>query len=314
MPFDRFLKQYPWVLTAALVALGAVFTARALSAALAMSWTGGPEAPQAASIQPGKGQEVTGTVHTTSGQAILDRNPFDSVTGPIRDVPPDPTGSGALDDSDPMSAPQCDGVRLVSSVQSSDPDWSLAAMAQGEGSKPSIARRGEELFGKKVHYIGWDRVWLSSGSSLCQISMFSPKDAPRPAVAAPVVAAAPVAGGLDPAIAGGIKKISANEFEVARSAVDKILENQADLMKEARIVPETQDGKVVGVKLFGIRPGKILSSIGLQNGDRMDAINGFEIGSPEKALEAYARLRTAEKIQLKVNRGGQNMTIDYSVK
>lgn len=311
MPFDRFLKQYPWVLTASLVGVGAVFTARSLSAALAMSWTN-TSPVQAASLSGTslKSTETPASVHATSGQAVLDRNPFDSVTGPIRELPP---SEGVLDDSDPMSAPRCEGMRLVSSVHSPDPAWSLAVLGQGDA-KPTIGHRGTELFGKTIHYISWDRVWLRSGSSLCQVVMFGAQDAPRAAAPAPVVSVAPGAGGLDPAISGGIKKLSGTEYEVARSAVDKILENQADLMKEARIVPETVDGKVVGVKLFGIRPGKILSSIGLQNGDRLDSINGFDIGSPEKALEAYARLRTADKIQVKVNRGGQAVTMDYSVK
>ncbi len=310
MPFDRFLKQYPWVITATLVGVGAAFTARGLSAALAVGLTNaGPAQAAALSALAPKAGESLATVHATSGQAVLDRNPFDSVTGPIRELPP---SEGVLDDSDPMSAPKCDGLRLVSAVYSPDPAWSLAALAQGDV-KPFIARRGTEVFGKKVHYINWDRVWLSGGSSLCQVVMFGAQE-PGRAAPVPMVAATAVPGGLDPAISGGIKKLSGTEFEVARSAVDKILENQADLMKEARIVPETVDGKVVGVKLFGIRPGKILSSIGLQNGDRLDSINGFDIGSPEKALEAYARLRTAEKIQVKVNRGGQAVVIDYAVK
>ncbi len=40
---------------------------------------------------------------------------------------------------------------------------------------------------------------------------------------------------------------------IDRSVVDKILENQAELMRSARIVPEQKDGKVVGVRLFGIQ-------------------------------------------------------------
>ena len=86
--------------------------------------------------------------------------------------------------------------------------------------------------------------------------------------------------------------------------VDKILENQAELMRSARIVPEQKDGKVVGVRMFGIRPDTLLGTLGLQNGDRLETINGFNMASPEKALEAYARLRTAGNLNVKVNRRG----------
>ena len=71
---------------------------------------------------------------------------------------------------------------------------------------------------------------------------------------------------------------------------------------------------VVGVRLFGIRPDTLLGSIGLENGDRLETINGFKMSSPEKALEAYTRLRAADGLTLQVDRGGKPMTIDIKFK
>ena len=65
--------------------------------------------------------------------------------------------------------------------------------------------------------------------------------------------------------------------------------------------------------LFGIRPDTLLGKLGLQNGDRLEAINGFEMASPEKALEAYARLRTADSLAVKVTRRGAPVTIDFKI-
>jgi general secretion pathway protein C len=115
-------------------------------------------------------------------------------------------------------------------------------------------------------------------------------------------------------IASKIHKISDTEFDIDRSVVDKILENQAELMKSARIVPETKDGKVLGIRLFGIRPETLLGTLGLQNGDRLESINGFNMGSPEKALEAYARLRTASQLDVTVNRRGAPVSIVHHIK
>jgi general secretion pathway protein C len=52
----------------------------------------------------------------------------------------------------------------------------------------------------------------------------------------------------------------------------------------------------------------------MQNGDRLQTINGFEMASPEKALEAYARLRTADKLTISLNRGGKAMNLDYDIR
>ena len=115
-------------------------------------------------------------------------------------------------------------------------------------------------------------------------------------------------------LAKGISKKSATEFDVDRGVVDKILENQAELMRQARIVPEQENGKVVGIRLVNFRPDSLLGTLGMESGDRLEKINGFDMTSPEKALEAYARLRTADHLTVSVNRKGQETNLDYNIK
>lgn len=258
------------------------------------------------------------TSRTTSADVILSRNPFDHVTGALNAPPPvEAQPAAALDTSDPMNAPRCDGVKVLVITASSDPDWSFAALTSGSDPKSQLRRRGGEIGGKTVHFIGWDRVWLQTGSTLCQIGLFQGgPEAPKPVAAQPTTPAPTTGGpsGVDPAIKNGIVRVSATEFNVDRGVVDKILENQADLMRQARIVPEQENGKVVGIRLFGVRPDTLLGTLGMENGDRLQSINGFDIASPEKALEAYARLRTADKLNISLNRRGQAMNLDYNIK
>ena len=208
-------------------------------------------------------------------------------------------------------------MKVLIIAASADPEWSFATFS--DGGKSVMRRRGGEVSGKQVHFVGWDRVWLQNGASLCQASLFNqPEVTPKATAAPPPVADAGPPGkgakALDPDMAKGIQKISANEFNIDRGVVDKILENQAELMRQARIVPEQENGKTVGIRMFGIRPDTLLGTLGMENGDRLQTINGFDMASPEKALEAYARLRTAEKLTISLNRRGQNMNIDYNIK
>jgi general secretion pathway protein C len=220
-------------------------------------------------------------------------------------------------------------MQVLIVTESTDPLWSVAAL-QGPGEPhPRMRRVGDEIAGKKVAFIGFNpkentpAVWIEGGSTLCQAMLFrtQPAVAAAPATPAATPAAAPEppkpTGGppaLDPAIASKIHKVSDTEFNIDRSVVDQILENQAELMKSARIVPEQKDGKVVGVRMFGIRPDTLLGQLGLQNGDRLETLNGFNMASPEKALEAYARLRTASALNVKVNRRGAPVSIDLHIK
>jgi general secretion pathway protein C len=330
LALDALLKRYFLGVVLALVAVAAYFQAAGATQLIGSAITAPVSSTTPALLSPG-GSRITPQPEAKSGEPIIDRNPFDSVTGPLHPPPPDavlPTPSGP-DLTDPLSSPPCDGIQVLIVTESTDPTWSVAAL-QGPGEPhPRMRRVGDDVAGKKVAFIGFNpkestpSVWLEGGSQLCQAMLFrtQPPVGAAPAPAAPV--ASPEAPPPPPTkgppavpadIASKIQKVSDTEFNIDRSVVDKILENQAELMRSARIVPEQKDGKVVGVRLFGIRPDTLLGTLGLQNGDRLETINGFNMASPEKALEAYARLRTASALNVKVNRRGSPVSVDYHIK
>ncbi len=112
---------------------------------------------------------------------------------------------------------------------------------------------------------------------------------------------------------GKIRKTGEHEFEVDRSAVDALMANPADLMK-TRVVPEKEGDRVVGLKLYGIRPNSLLGALGIENGDRLSSINGFEMNDPQKMLEAYSKLMRAEHLSANVVRNGKPMSLEFSIK
>ena len=103
------------------------------------------------------------------------------------------------------------------------------------------------------------------------------------------------------------------ERKLAREDVDKVLANQGSLMKAARVIPHEEDGRVVGVRLYGIRRTSLLGRLGVRNGDMLRTINGFDMTSPDSALEAYTTLRSADKLTLALKRQNKDMTIDYNI-
>jgi general secretion pathway protein C len=258
-----------------------------------------------------------------NGSIILSRNPFDSEAGPLDGTAvsmPDgglPKADTPIASGDPYDDPSCEFGRVVLISAAEDPAWSFAAI-QTSGGGPMLRRLGDEVSGYAVHYVSWDRVWFKSGTSRCQLKLGDKAKAG----AAPAAAGAPA----DPAAKGGrggrtlpadmaakIHKVSDTEFNIERSLVDEILENQAQLMRSARIVPEKDGDKSTGVRLFGIRKGSLLSELGLQNSDKLVSINDFDISDPQKALEAYGRLRQADRLKVNVVRNGAPMAIDFNI-
>ncbi|MRG93949.1 type II secretion system protein GspC [Polyangium spumosum] len=323
MGLDAILKRYFPAIICLLIASAAYFQASGMgelvagSVLLDPSSMPPPPPPKGGLPHSGAGQE-----RSVNAGPILSRNPFDSVTGPLDGKPldlPDAPDAPAPDSSDPYSDPVCDVGKVLLITQSEDPDWSFAAIAGSDG-KAQLRRRGDDVGGHEVYWIGWDRVWLMSGSSRCQMQVHG--EVPQKLASAPKAAEtkpkpAPKRRGakaVPKEIADKIHKVSETQFDVERSVVDQILENQAELMRSARIVPEKEGDKVVGIRLFGVRPESLLGTLGLENGDRLQSINGFEMADPQKALEAYARLRSADKLQVSVNRRGKPMTIDFNIK
>lgn len=266
--------------------------------------------------------------------AILRRNIFDHETGALsRNPPVADTGpeDGTEEETAPMEEwdpegpppPPCDGsMRLVGAfVRMRNPEDSFAAITNAAG-EALLYQPGMSIDEREIVAIVHNRVILRPSSGLCSLSMFSADErvatAPeRPRVVTP---ARPRAGGgtpegLDPAqLEAGIEQVSEGEYTIDRGLVNNLLANQAALMRTARVIPHEEGGRVVGVKLYGIRRSSLLGRLGIQNGDMLRTINGYDMTAPDSALEAYARLRNADRITINLNRRGSDQTIDYQIR
>jgi general secretion pathway protein C len=309
---DLLLQRSFPALVGAMLATAAYFQATGLVALVADTLTSGEltSAPAAPRRPP---MTELGS-HATSAAPVLTRNPFDSATGPLDGshrpdaAPTTPPAAG-----DPYVDPDCDAARVVLIVTSDDPAWSFAAIA-ASGPHPQLRRAGDEIGGRSVVAIARDRVWLASDGARCQARLGSKALAPvaPPSPAAP--AARPGRDALPPEIASKIRKISETEFEVDRSALDMILEKQAELLRSTRMVPMKQDGRIAGLRLTRVGPDSLLGTLGLKSGDQLRSINGFDLSDPQKALEAYAKLRAASDLSVAVQRGGKDATISIHIR
>ncbi|MGB5810093.1 MAG: type II secretion system protein GspC [Polyangiales bacterium] len=259
---------------------------------------------------------------------ILRRNIFDSARGDLTLEPVATTGTpGVTTDGDwdpTQEAPTCNGtLRLVGTVVSpKTPDWSFAAISESTGTSREtlLYRKGSSVTGWPILAVRASSVVVQSGTGVCELSMFSEEEQPdRPTLPAPARAEKPKrvndrSAGLTPEELGdGIEKISDTKYNIQRSLVDKVLSNQGSLMKTARVIPHEENGRVVGMKLYGIRRTSLLGKLGIRNGDMLRTINGFDMTSPDTALEAYTSLRSADALSLAVKRQNKEMSIEYNI-
>src|SRR5262249_51908469 len=144
----------------------------------------------------------------------------------------------------------CDGARAVVIAASEDTEWSFATLI-GADNRTILRRRGDELDGKKVLFVG-ERVWLAGkNGARCQIELGK---APPKSAAAP----APASGSKS-SLPPGIRRTGDRAYDIDRSAIDAVIQNPRDLMN-ARFLPEKEGDRMVGVRVSGVRPGSLLAT------------------------------------------------------
>jgi general secretion pathway protein C len=130
--------------------------------------------------------------------------------------------------------------------------------------------------------------------------------------------APPATSGLPPASRPslpadrGILKVGETQYLVERRLMDQVFAD-AGRVCDLRIVPESKHGRIVGVRLFGVRPDSPLGLLGFENGDRVESVDGIKLSAPERALEAYARFRNSDHVRVIVTRRGVKTLLEYHI-
>jgi hypothetical protein len=101
---------------------------------------------------------------------------------------------------------------------------------------------------------------------------------------------------------------------VGRRELEALVRDTPTLTRLARVVPATQDGAVIGIKLFAIRPGTPLALLGFQNGDMVRSLAGIEIDSLAALSRASEVVLEQERWTIAAVREGEpfELTIETS--
>jgi general secretion pathway protein C len=308
---ETLLRKYLWVIDLAVIAICAVFSARATAHVVETKLAHGAPPPKAA---PRPVAPAAQTVYSKQFEDILKRNVFCSTCPPILPEPKTaeevPTGPAPPQRT---SLP----IQLVAIMFAPPPAskyWSVAVIRDTEQKTSGPFSIGGKIREATITDISDTRVDLDVNGREEYIELID--KGPAPAAPAPA-AAAPTPPAGDPLAAElqkGIKKTGENNYEVQRGTVDSLLNNMSALSRAARIVPEIKDGHAAGFRLFSVRPDGPFAMIGLQNGDVISSINGLEMNSPDQALMVYTKLKSASHLSVGLERNGQKITKDYNIR
>ena len=309
-------KRWLWILNVVAIVLGAWLVAGTVNAAISAKMSNAPS-PSSGSRPP----------MPTSGPA----KSLDAYLGPIKSRNVFNHGEPIPDEDVPVSggatsAPPgacTSNIQLVSTViATKNPELSLATIQDKDDNPPSIevVQVGEKVGDATVTgvsedyddaslaFIGAIELTHPDGRKEICKSNADQTGAPAVSMAMPGSAAAPAAG-------SGVKRVDDTHYEVAQSTIDGVMNGGlADISTTVRIVPYFEGGQPKGFKMYSIQPGSLLANIGLMNGDVVEKINGYDLSTPEKALQVYGLLKNEKNITVDVSRNGQNKTMSYSIR
>ncbi|MBN2576738.1 MAG: PDZ domain-containing protein [Deltaproteobacteria bacterium] len=309
---ETLLRKYLWAVDLVVVALCATFLGMAASGAVESRLASRPPPARVALAKPPKAEAKP--AFDKDPTAILKRNIFCATCPPLLDEEV-PEGPETLTEQQTKTALP---LALLAIMYAPPPNgilWSIAVMRDTEAKVTGAFPVGGKIHGATVTEILETRVYLDNEGKAEYIDLFEAPEPPPPPPGAPPPRPAPNKDdALAVDLAKGIKKLSENKYELQRGTLESVLGNMALLSRSARIVPEMKNGKAAGFRLFAVRPDGPFAMIGMQNGDIISSINGLEITSPEKALEVYAKLKSASHLSLGMERNGQKITKEYNIR
>ena len=319
---EKILTKYFWIFNIAVVTATAYLSASGVGEIAASKIEGmlpKVEAGKKPTKTRPKPQTRVSTVPPT-GDAILSRNIFDSVTGPISRYPDveeddtEGTTEGAMTpDGLPIVPCTMNNVKLVATVASrEDAQWSFATVDTG-GGNVSMYRMGDELNGRTVSGVTWRYMFLRGNSDECYVDMFPDPNAPAP-TAPPKNPTRPGPPPPPGAADNRIQKLSDTEAVVERSLINELLANPTNFVKSVRVRPQREGGKVVGYKLRRFQANSPLAALGAQKGDVIKSVNGVDLTSMDKALGAFQSLRNASDLTFSVVRNGKPVDLKVSIR
>lgn len=111
-----------------------------------------------------------------------------------------------------------------------------------------------------------------------------------------------------------VTSTGAGNFVIDQRALNATLDNPAQAMSDARLLPSQKDGKVEGFRASEVKPNGLFSMIGIKNGDVLLRLNDFPMDSPDKALQSFIALKGQNRLKLDIIRDGQPQTFNYDIR
>jgi hypothetical protein len=110
-----------------------------------------------------------------------------------------------------------------------------------------------------------------------------------------------------------LKRKDDGHYTITRRGADAVIANLPSIARTLRVAPEAKAGKPIGFRLLSLKSGTVLSRVGLQSGDLILSLNGNDLTSPDKALEAYTKFRATGVMRADYLRADKPFSVEVRI-
>lgn len=278
----------------AVMALLASITADTLARRL--SWSLLPKGAKQAPAAPAPVRRIEDLAHYSP---ILANGLFGAATkGPLTAIVQQTAAAQAV----PVTAPA--ELLLLGTVTGSYRE-TFALVRHTTKQEERVFRLGEMVFdaGKLVQVLREQAFIVVNGKKVELLTPMTPPMASNSGQAKP--------GAKGPA---AVSPAGAGSFVIDQRALNAALDNPAQAMSDARLLPSQKDGKVEGFRASEVKPGGLFAMVGIKNGDVLLRLNDFPMDAPDKALQSLIALKGQNRLKLDLVRDGQPVTLNYEIR
>lgn len=222
-----------------------------------------------------------------------------ATTGPLTPI----TTSSAAAQAAPATAPA--ELMLLGTVVGSFRE-TFALIRHTTKQEERVFRLGDMVFdaGRLAEVRKEQAFIVINGKKVELLTPMSPPPSPQ--------AGQPAAGA--PQTVTAVAHTGAGSYVIDQRALNAALDNPAQAMSDARLLPSQKDGRVEGFRASEVKPNGVFSMIGIKNGDVLLRLNDFPMDSPDKALQSFIALKGQNRLKLDIIRDGQPQTFNYDIR
>jgi type II secretion system protein C len=196
-------------------------------------------------------------------------------------------------------------IKLLAIYNASD----VTVVTVKHKNKTKVLAKGESINGFVLEGAGSNYATFSKNAKTYQVNLLVSKK-----VEGSITKASSDESGVtsEDKVEGEVVDVGDHKI-IDRSLVEHYAKNMGDLEKNIGVKEIKKGNQITGFSISFVRKGTLFEKLGVKRGDIIKAINGQEINSYNAALNIYKELPEMNNMTLVIQRGKEEMELEYEV-